>query len=182
MTSAEWIEHEIKCLDLSETAPYSWWAPTLFRSIDSEIPEKVMGEERFVLTVGSTILWRDALRNMTIGCPAFADAIRRVLHLALFYACLVFPRERDIKPLRKLVRKKSHEERLLDWYSGNEYRHIRNAIAHGNIEFDQDAECKFINLEDRKWTKTVPIDRLILDCMILSEVFVVLFEKRWNID
>lgn len=177
MTSNEWIAHEIRRLGVTADEPYVWWTPDICRDVPQCVASEVLNDDRFEIAVGSTVLWRDvSSANVGSSRDEYRDAILRVLYVSVFYACLVFPRERDFRALCERLPQDSAARRVLEFYtSRTDYRHIRNAIAHGNIDFSANG-CE-LTLVDRKWERTISVHRLFLDCMMLSDVLQGAFEK-----
>ena len=173
-----YICEEIQCLNLNDRGPYRWWHQGLFERIPVSLLKEVTTDNHFVLALGIPGAW-----NLVEHAEEFRDLpgdMRNVLSkvnlLSRLYAAFVYPRDTVMDALIKRLPEDSAERRVCTaYFKEAEYRHIRNALAHGNIDFRDESDEAI--LTDRDWTECIACRRLLLDSRIIVDVISSIFER-----
>ena len=108
----------------------------------------------------------------------FRNVISKVNLLSRLYGAFVYPRDTVMSALVERLPKDSAERRLCAAYftdQESEYRHIRNAVAHGHIDFCDESDETILN--DRAWRTRISCRRLLLDSLIVGDIICAIYQR-----
>lgn len=173
----DWLRQGIAQLGLGEIMPYASWRPGLFGNVQPQDLREVILDNHITFILGSLVGWRmvcDAARGRT-GDEPFV--LQSSAFLWLLYACFVYPRDSVLRTLTERLPNNTNENQLCRHLMSpnSAYRHIRNAIAHGNVEFASSG--KTVCMQDNNWSAEFDNERLALDALLVVDLFASAFER-----
>lgn len=178
-TLANYIRNGIAFLGLASSEPYCWWRENLFHQVNLSALEEIASDVHFTIALGTPGVWTriEEVRERLFVEPDERNVASKVNFLSRLYSAFVYPRD---SVMRSLVERLPHdftERRICEYYyCGDRFRHIRNAIAHGHVDFCEDNDN--VVLRDREWSEHCPCRVLLLDSMITVDIFVGIFERK----
>jgi hypothetical protein len=168
---SSWLKDRIKTLTgrLGSSPPYTLWHPRLFETVDAAIVEGCF-DQRLILLELFAGTWERLERTAALWADAEAlSAVQISRELSHLYLCLLYPRETLLAELGGRLDPGSREAQLCLFYGvpDSDYRHIRNALAHGTFTHLGPS----IEFSDRSWSRTMTSEQLELDCLITLDLF-----------
>jgi hypothetical protein len=174
------IREGIEFLSLNSSDPYRYWHDRLFDRVCPSVLEEVTKDVHFVLAQGLPGVWNMIEQSKVFeALPSdFQNVISKVNLLSRLYGALVYPRDTVMSALVERLPRDSAERLLCTAYftdKASEYWHIRNAVAHGHVDFcDETDEAILI---DRSWRTSISCRRLLLDSLIVADIMATIFER-----
>jgi len=147
------------------------WHPRLFEDIRPHACDDIPLEELMTAATAMGVLER-AVRSARpwVDDRTFA-AVAEAWLLCSMYLCLVYPRETVLGRLAGILPADSTEGGLCAELNRKDapYRHIRNALAHGNfrILYDPQREVEF---HDHEWTGRILWLEAHLLCLLVLDI------------
>ena len=159
--------------------PYMHWHDSLFCDVDPEaIRDVVEDRTPTVATVVGT--WERVARTAEIWSDLQTRGmVYRARLFSEMYLCLVYPRETVFIQLAERLSSDSAERCICRSLAHveSDYRHMRNALAHGTFALEASQDFTGIAFADRHWSKCVEFERVELDCMLVLDVLMSAFER-----
>ena len=159
---------EILPVGFAKEHPYRLWHPRLLEDVPGSTLEGCF-DQRLILLHLCCGSWERLERTAAIWGNADAlSAVQISRELAQLYLCLLYPRETLLADLAGRLDCDSTEARLCRFYGlpDSDYRHIRNALAHGTFAH----EGQSIEFVDREWSRRLRTEQLELDCFIILDL------------
>ncbi|MBN2578077.1 MAG: hypothetical protein JXB10_03720 [Pirellulales bacterium] len=151
--------------------PYVHWNAALFETIAiNNIPVNILPPIQNV-GCGMGILER-TFRTAQLWCDDKTLGVVREAHLlSIMYLCLAYPRDTCIIRLAEVLPEKSPEASLCLALADkdSDYRHLRNAIAHGTLLISWKPSLCGI-FDDRKWHKKILYEEILLLCFVVLDI------------
>jgi hypothetical protein len=166
-----WVKERTQALTgrLGGAHPYTLWHPRLFETVDAAVVEGCF-DQRLILLQLFAGTWERLERTASLWADTEAlSAVQISRELSHLYLCLLYPRETLLAELGARLDPGSPEAQLCLFYGvpGSDYRHIRNALAHGTFTHLGPS----IEFSDRGWFRTMTSEQLELDCLIILDLF-----------
>lgn len=176
MTILEHIHAGIAHLGLGSTDPYNYVDDQIFRGGASTDLAPIILDTHFQVALGTCGVWNKVKqsRESLFREADQRDVASKIELLSRLYAAFVYPRDAVMGALIQALPADSKEREICTYYFGDAFRHIRNSIAHGAVDFLDDDKLRF---NDRDWEGDFCAKRLLLDTYVVTFIFMRLYEE-----
>ena len=178
----KFISDGIKLFGLNDKEPYQSWHDNLFEGISPELLSNVVRDDHFVFVLGVHGVWNKFDSVWRSWSSDLRNVASKVRFMSFLYSSFVYPRDEIMNALIERLPDNSLERGICSTIftvKDNEYWHIRNAIAHGHIDFSDDTDEVIVkdNYKKKRWEQRYECGRLFLDSLIITDIFRCIFER-----